>query len=65
MLTLFADVHRAVRTAVRDFAENEVIPIALEYDDPREVQFPWGYSEPVQISAFSLPTILRNTVLRA
>jgi alkylation response protein AidB-like acyl-CoA dehydrogenase len=41
MPTLLTDEHRAVRTAVRDFAENEVAPIAREYDDPGEVQFPW------------------------
>jgi acyl-CoA dehydrogenase len=41
MPTLLTDEHRAVRTAVRDFAESEVVPIAREYDDPGEVQFPW------------------------
>lgn len=41
MPTLLTDEHRAVRQAVRDFAENEVTPIAQEYDDPGEVQFPW------------------------
>jgi alkylation response protein AidB-like acyl-CoA dehydrogenase len=41
MATLLSAEHRAVRDAAREFAEEEIAPIAREYDEPGEVQFPW------------------------
>lgn len=35
----FEDHHLAIRDLVRDFAENEVAPVAAEYD--RTAEFPW------------------------
>lgn len=34
--------HEDVRSAVREFAEDEIAPIAREYDEPGTVNFPWG-----------------------
>ncbi|WP_436348055.1 acyl-CoA dehydrogenase family protein [Natronorubrum sp. FCH18a] len=45
MSRILSDEHRAVRNAVRDFAESEIAPVAREYDEPGKVQFPWEIFE--------------------
>jgi acyl-CoA dehydrogenase len=42
--TLSAE-HKAVRKAVREFAEEEIEPVASEYDEPGAIQFPWKIFE--------------------
>lgn len=37
--------HEAVRNAVREFAEEEIAPVAREYDEPGTVKFPWEIFE--------------------
>jgi alkylation response protein AidB-like acyl-CoA dehydrogenase len=37
--------HRAVRNAVREFTEDQIAPIARDYDEPGEVNFPWPVFE--------------------
>ncbi|MFB6170125.1 MAG: acyl-CoA dehydrogenase family protein [Haloarculaceae archaeon] len=38
---LLSDEHEAVRSAVRRFAEEEIVPRARDYDEPGQGEFPW------------------------
>lgn len=38
---LLNDEHEAVRSTVREFAEEEIAPRARDYDDPGQEEFPW------------------------
>ncbi len=38
---LLRDEHEAVRSAVRRFAEEEIVPRARDYDEPGQGEFPW------------------------
>lgn len=40
-MTTLTSEHDAVREAVREFAMEEIAPVAKEYDTPGEIQFPW------------------------
>ena len=45
MSTALTAEHEAVRKAVREFAEDEIEPIAREYDEPGVGSFPWEVFE--------------------
>jgi alkylation response protein AidB-like acyl-CoA dehydrogenase len=45
MAGILSAEHEAVRSAVREFAEDEVIPRSRDYDEPGEVSFPWDIFE--------------------
>ncbi|WP_246988260.1 acyl-CoA dehydrogenase family protein [Halorientalis marina] len=45
MTGILSAEHEAVRSAVREFAEDEVIPRSRDYDEPGVVSFPWEIFE--------------------
>lgn len=50
----FDDNHRMIRDMVRDFAENEIAPVALEHD--QESRFPWeNVRKMAELGLFGIP----------